>query len=453
MNDRERGRKRYAVVGTGGRAAMFIRAITTTYAEHAELVGLCDLSQTRMDYWNQRITQEFESAPAPTFPASDFDRMVREQKPEAVIVTTVDANHHQYIIRALELGCDVITEKPMTVDAEKAKAIFDAVDRTGGKVTVTFNYRYSPHATKLREVIRDGLIGRPLLVDFMWTLDTSHGADYFRRWHREKDKSGGLLVHKATHHFDLVNFWVNSFPKTVFAMGDLKFYGRENARERGEERPYTRYTGVPEAKDDPFALDLKDGEGLEGLYLNAEKDSGYVRDRNVFGDNITIEDTMGVLATYRNGVQLNYSLVAYSPWEGFRVAITGTKGRVELYDRHGSHVIKGQSDDELALAQAKQHVQEMTLFPMFGVPQKLDVPVAKGAHGGGDARILDQLFAPNPEPDPFNRGATHIDGAASILMGVAANRSLETGRAVDVDELLTIPDRVPAEPVAMGAAG
>ena len=64
-------------------------------------------------------------------------------------------------------------------------------------------------------------------------LDTSHGADYFRRWHREKDKSGGLLVHKSTHHFDLVNWWLASSPKTVFAMGGLRFYGRENAEGRG----------------------------------------------------------------------------------------------------------------------------------------------------------------------------------------------------------------------------
>ncbi|MEX0746097.1 MAG: Gfo/Idh/MocA family oxidoreductase [Phycisphaeraceae bacterium] len=445
-------RKRYAIVGTGGRSAMFINAIGKTHREHAELVGLCDVSQVRMDYWNRHIIGEFGDASVPTYHADDFDRMVREQKPDAVIVTTVDGVHHRYIIRALELGCEVVTEKPMTIDEKKASAIFGAIERTGGKVTVTFNYRYAPHTTKLREVVMQGMIGQPLLVDFMWTLDTSHGADYFRRWHREKEHSGGLLVHKATHHFDLVNFWIDSVPRTVFAMGSLKFYGRENARARGEERPYDRYTGEPAAKDDPFALDLKSRKNLEGLYLDAESDSGYLRDRNVFGDGITIEDTMGVLATYRNGVQLNYSLVACSPWEGFRVAITGTKGRVELYDRHGSHIIAGQSDDELAAEQAKQHVQEMTYFPMFGVPQKLEIPKAAGGHGGGDARILDQIFLPDPPPDPYRRRATHVDGAASIMLGVAANRSIETGQAVQVDDLLVIPERPDVEPASAGAA-
>jgi predicted dehydrogenase len=63
-----------------------------------------------------------------------------------------------------------------------------------------------PLASKVRELMMQGIVGRPLSVSFSWMLDTSHGADYFRRWHREKDKSGGLLVHKATHHFDIINW-------------------------------------------------------------------------------------------------------------------------------------------------------------------------------------------------------------------------------------------------------
>src|SRR5258708_16634536 len=112
--------------------------------------------------------------------------MIVETKPDVVIVTTIDATHHIYITRAMELGCDVISEKPMTVDAEKTRLIFDTIERTGKSLRVTFNYRYAPAYTKLREIVMQGTIGRPQLVDFAWMLDTSHGADYFRRWHREK---------------------------------------------------------------------------------------------------------------------------------------------------------------------------------------------------------------------------------------------------------------------------
>jgi predicted dehydrogenase len=247
-------RKRYAIVGTGGRAGMFVNAVTQTYREVAELVALCDLSQTRMNWYNQKLADELDMAPRPTYAADQFDQMIAETKPDTVIVSTMDSTHHLYIVRAMELGCDVISEKPMTTDVDKLKAIYEAIERTGRSLRVTFNYRYAPAYTRFRQLVMEGVVGRPLLVDFSWLLDTSHGADYFRRWHREKENSGGLLVHKATHHFDLVNWWIEAYPKAVFALGNLHFYGRTNAEARGQTYSYHRYTNIPEAQNDPFAL-------------------------------------------------------------------------------------------------------------------------------------------------------------------------------------------------------
>ena len=152
----------------------------------------------------------------------------------------------------------------------------------------------------------DGAIGEIKQVHFEWLLDTSHGADYFRRWHRDKRNSGGLLVHKATHHFDLVNFWLGTRPKQVFAFGDLMFYGRENAENRGITKFYYRAHGSEYAKDDPFALHMEGSKTMENLYLNAETGDGYLRDQSVFGDGISIEDVMNVLVKYENGAIMSY---------------------------------------------------------------------------------------------------------------------------------------------------
>jgi predicted dehydrogenase len=452
-------RKRYAIVGTGGRAVLYTDAIAGQFKDSAQLVAMCDLSPTRMTWHNRHLQDELKSAPIPTFTADAFEQMVRQAHPETVIVCTRDDTHDEYIIRAMQLGCDVICEKPMTINAAKARAILDAVKRTGRKLRITFNYRYAPLVTKVKQLLQEGSIGRPTAVDFSWVLDTSHGADYFRRWHREKDKSGGLLVHKASHHFDLVNWWLDSWPHIVFAMGDLKFYGRRNAEGRGEtERTtYTRYTGNEQARADPFSLFLDDrsygGAALKQLYLDAERDSGYLRDRNVFGDTpqmpITIEDTMAITARFRSGVILSYSLLAYSPWEGFRVAITGTKGRLEIYDKHGSHIIAGQSDADLAAAQTKGAEQSLRLFPMFHPPQEIEVPSGEGGHGGADPRMLQDIFAPGSAPDPFGRAASHEDGAAAVALGIAANESIRTGLPVMVNELIPLPATKPPSAVLM----
>jgi predicted dehydrogenase len=425
-------RKRYAQVGTGGRAAFYYEAIAGTYRETSEMVAFCDVNPTRMAYANQAITR-LGAAPVPTFTSDRFDEMVRTTKPDTVIVTSIDRTHHRYIIRAMELGCDVISEKPMTVDEVKCQQIIDAIARTGRKLRVTFNYRYSPHATKIRELLRDGAIGTVHQVHFEWVLDTSHGADYFRRWHRDKRNSGGLLVHKATHHFDLVNFWIASRPKTVFAFGDLAFYGRENAELRGVTRFYSRVHGSPQAEGDPFALHLDRHPALKALYLDAERDDGYLRDQSVFGDGISIEDTMSVLVRYASGAMMSYSLVAYSPWEGFRVDFTGSKGRLEVEIVESSYVsAAGEKSTEGAARERR-----ITLRPMFEPPRTIEIPVAAGGHGGGDPVLLNDLFG-RPVSDPFNRAASHVDGAWSILTGIAANRSIRTGMPVDVDSLVKL---------------
>ncbi len=423
---------RYALVGTGGRATMFTNPIVKRFQQDAELVGLCDINQGRLDYYQNLLVNEHKYAKVPTYLADDFDRMIKETRPDAVIVTTVDALHDKYIIRAMELGCDAVTEKPMTIDDARCRAILDAVKRTGKKLRVTFNYRWTPGATLVYKLLREGAIGEVIHADMEYLLNTSHGADYFRRWHREKDKSGGLMVHKSTHHFDLVNWWLDAVPQTVFGFGKLAFYGRQNAEKRGEKYSYDRYTGA-DVKNDPFALKLEDREGLKKLYLDNEKYDGYQRDRNVFGDNITIEDTMSVLVKYRTGATLNYSLNAYLPREGFHIAFNGTKGRLEFQEIHGSHIIAGQSEEELA--DEMKWESQCILHPMFGKARKIEIPTAQGSHGGGDPLIQEQIFSANPPEELYHRNAGHEQGAASILIGIAANKCFVTGQPVQIADL------------------
>jgi predicted dehydrogenase len=424
-------KKKYVQVGTGGRARFFYEAIAGRYQDTSEMVGFCDLSQTRMDYANKILSEKYNHPKVPTYSHLDFEKMLDETKPDFVIVTSVDRTHHDYIIRAMEKGYDVISEKPMTIDEKKAQEIIDCQKRTKRSLRVTFNYRYSPYNTKIRELIANDTIGDVFSIHFEWLLNTKHGADYFRRWHRNKLNSGGLLVHKSTHHFDLVNFWINSSPETVFAFGDLNFYGMNNAEKRGIKDFYPRYYGHEEAKNDPFAIDLESSEELREIYLNAEKDSGYIRDRNVFSDEVSIEDTLGVTAKYKNDTILTYSLNAYMPWEGFSVALNGSKGRIEMNIVESSYINSGGDKEN----EGRLEGSKIVVYPMFGEPYEVKLQTIEGGHGGGDTVLLNDLFG-TPVADPWNRAASHVDGALSILTGVAANKSIASGQAIKLDELV-----------------
>jgi len=423
-------KKRYAQVGTGGRAMFFYCAVADTYKETSELVGFCDVNQTRMDYANSCL-ERLGAEKVPTYKHYEFDKMIEETKPDTVIVTSVDRTHDQYIIRAMELGCNVITEKPMTIDEKRAQAIIDTQKRTGKEVRVSFNYRYAPHNTKVRELILDGVIGDVFSVHFEWFLNTIHGADYYRRWHRNKENSGGLLVHKSTHHFDLVNFWLGTQPETVFAMGGLNFYGRTNAERRGVKDFYYRCHGSEIAKQDPFYLDMESSPDMKALYLDAEHEDGYIRDKSVFSEEISIEDTMGVMVRYKNKAIMTYSLNSYIPKEGFRVVFNGSKGRMELDVLEQSYVNSG--GDKAQEGATAYH--KITIFPMFAAPYEVSIEEADGGHGGGDPVLLNDIFGV-PKEDKFHRAANQVDGAMSILTGVAANKSIVSGLPVKIDDLV-----------------
>jgi predicted dehydrogenase len=434
-------RRRYAVVGLGARAQTFVTALAGPYADRAELTGFCDPNQSRMAVHNRWLAEKFGLAAIPQYDAADFARMLVEQRIDAVVVTSMDRTHDDYIVAALEAGLDVITEKPMTMDPVRCRRILAAAEKARGSVRVAFNYRYNPVHEKVREVLASGAIGEIGSVHFEWLLDVRHGADYFRRWHRDKANAGGLMVHKATHHFDLVNWWIGAEPVSVYADGKLFFYGEVNGKKRGLARDYERADGAAAAADDPFAIKLSASSQLRELYLEAEHEDGYHRDQNVFAPGITIEDDMAVLVRYSTGASLSYHLTAYSPWEGYRIAFNGSAGRLELLVRENTFATPPEDQQYATAVQhgdAKPGETEalLTLHPLWEPPQTLLHGELGQGHGGGDERLLESLFG-DPAGDPLGRSANHHDGARSLLVGLAANRSFETGQVVHVSTLLS----------------
>ncbi|MEY4487870.1 MAG: putative oxidoreductase YteT precursor [Verrucomicrobiota bacterium] len=437
-------RTRYAFVGTGSRAVSFIEPMASLYRDAVELVAFCDSSPARMAHYNELLTGALSHPAVPAYPPERFDELLRVHRPDAVFVCSTDATHADYIVRALDAGCDVVTEKPLAIDAAQCRAILDAVARTGRRVRVAFNYRWAPFRTKVKELIASGVIGRVRSVNLEYLLDTSHGADYFRRWHAHADQSGTLLVHKATHHFDLVNWWLDAIPAQVFAYGDLAFYGRENALARGDAAlaAYPRYTGEPAAKNDPFRLDLSESEPFRKLYLAGEADSGYIRDRNVFRPDIDGYDQMSLNVRYRTGETLTYSLTCYSPREGMRVCFNGERGRIEYHEFIGSHMNRGVRTGEFKIEDGPGSEPEgewIKVFPHFKSGYVVPMPPATGAHGGADEILCRSFFARDASSaDPLARFAGHEQGAASILVGIAARESIRSNRPVNLLDLVPL---------------
>lgn len=180
------------------------------------------------------------------------------------------------------------------------------------------------------------------------------------------------------------------------------------------------------------------------LYVENESFDGYHRDQCVFSDQIDIEDNLHVLVDYRSGAKLSYSLHAFMPWEGYTVAFNGTRGRLE----HTCQETVYMSGDGSVPGRMVPEGTSIRIYPQFQEGYSVPIWPSEGGHGGGDPVLLRDVFSTERQPDPYLRAADERAGAWSILTGISANRSMEWGRPVRVDELvpdLALPD-YPAMP-------
>jgi len=419
----------YAIVGLGGRSKMYWEAISQKYSANNQIIALCDRNAGRLGLVAKVLS--ISTRCPRLYSEKDFDQMIKENRPNTVIVVCTDLFHDDYICRAMELGCDVITEKPMTIDPAKTQRIIDTQKKTGRRVRVTFNYRYSPPRSQVKELLMSGVIGDVLSVDFQWLLDTYHGADYFRRWHRNKSNSGGLLVHKSTHHFDLVNWWLSAIPEEVVATGKRRFAIPQTAQRLGLANPGKRCTDCAEKSKCPFYLDLSGNDELNALYRQQESLDGYFRDKCIFSSEIDIEDSMQVLVNYNTGVSLKYSLSCFTPWEGYNIQFNGTKGRLE-HKCEESVYINGDGTVPGALKKEGTYIR---IYPTREAAYEVPIWTGTGGHGGGDDVLLKDLFG-DKELDKYLRAADHRSGAYSILCGIAANQSIASGGWVKIKDLV-----------------
>lgn len=421
---------RLALVGTGARgSSLWGVGIVKSFAEVTEFVGLSDINPGRLEYVKNLL-----KLTCPSFP--DFEQMLRETKPDYVIVTTVDSTHDEFIIKALNMGVHVITEKPMTTDEVKCKRILEAEKQSGKKVIVAFNYRHSVHAMQLKELLAKNRIGKITSVDFNWYLNVHHGADYFRRWHGRMDKGGSLWVHKSTHHFDLLNWWLNSEPVEVSAYGALEHYGKNNAF-RG-----TKCRGCEHKDKCKFYWDITQNERQVGMYVNNEHHDGYIKDGCVWSNDIDIYDKMSAQILYANGVTVNYSLTTYSPYEGWQIAFNGMNGRLETWedipylqktpeDQANRHAAEMSNADDAVPGEFR----EIMVMDNFAKTYEIyTTPKIKGGHGGGDIRMQRRIFV-DKEDNPHHVMAGTREGAMSILIGIAARKSIQLKRPVKISEL------------------
>ncbi|MEV0309979.1 Gfo/Idh/MocA family protein [Nonomuraea fuscirosea] len=421
--------KRYVVCGLSNRG---LASFVLPLLDHGDTVaGVVDPDRARVESFNDSVLPEGHER-LPWYAPDDFDRMVDELAPDTVIVASPDHTHAGYIVAALARDLDVISEKPMVTTAADAVRVLNAERDSKGSVLVTHNMRYIPRHRQIKRLIQNGRLGRITHVALDYHVDVRHGGSYFQRWNRVRALSGGLSVHKGCHHLDLVSWWIDAAPEQVFAYGALNYYG-PGSPHRPRDAAGVPYTGADLYERDPYyraqagsgAFAFAEPGGVRtGLYGLAYEHQ-YPTDTYLYDDEIDIEDTYSALVRYDSGASLAYSLDFSSPWEGYRVLISGTHGQIE--SRHG------RTPDGTPLPGS----DTFTFSPLFGEPETIEVIVREGGHEGADPLQRSDLFGePAPESLRDNLLADARQGALAVATGEAIWRSAVEARPIDIAELL-----------------
>ena len=425
-------KKRYAVCGVSGRAlAMYISSILDEFRETAEVVGLLDIDPFRFEFAKGKYPQLKD---VPCYMPADCDRMIAETRPDALLVVCKDCHHVDYILKGLEHDLDVICEKPLCTNMEDVVKVIRAEKKSKGRIIATFNYRYAPIHRKLREMLIAKKVGRITHVDLNWYVDIRHGASYFNRWNRMRKNSGSLSIHKASHHFDLVNWWIDGTPETIHAFGALNHFGPNgpfnpskkdgrrcsNCTEKSKCAYIRRWSSRTNQQAAATETHMAELLGVDDKY----SPEIYCPDRCIFDSEIDIHDTIVANVRYTNGALLNYSANFSTPWEGYRLAINGTHGRIECEEWGGVGVT--------SFPMENGGRRYLDYYPIFGSRERHWVADSVGGHGGGDSVIREDIFLGVDPERPYKILADSHDALRSIAIGDSVWHSIKEERIVDL---------------------
>lgn len=440
-------RRRYALIGASNRGvasfakpligvaggtdgALGYGASADDFSGVAQLVAVLDIDRVRAEAFVRTLVPA-GYPPVAVYGPDDFGEMVSATRPDAVVIASPDHTHAAYIRAALTAGVDVITEKPMVATAAEAVEVLAAERASTATIRVTHNFRYPARHRRIKQLLLEGAIGRPLHVDLSYYVDTRHGASYFLRWNRTRAASGGLTIHKSTHHLDLVAWWLGADPVRVYAVGGRDFYGPDSPH-----RPVGAATPAEVRQQDPYhraqagsgTFPEPTGRARTGLFgLPYEVQYPASREMTLYDDEIDIEDHVAALITYRSGATASYAVQFSAPWEGYRLTITGTHGSIEAF--------VGRTPDGEQLPGSG----ELVLRPLFEPARPIEVPVAAGGHDGADPLMRRDLFmGPDEESLALGLMADARQGALAVATGEAIWRSAQAGQPIEIADLLPV---------------
>ena len=222
---------KFAIMGLGGRGSTYAHFVKY-YG--SELVAVCDPDE------NKRELAASYGMPKENFFTTEDEFFSKGKIADALVIATLDSLHYRQTMRALELGYDVLLEKPIAMTLKECEDIRDLATKLNRKVVVCHVLRYSPVYNKVKEILDSGAIGEIVCLELTEKIAYYHYAhSYCRGNWRNTDISAPLILSKNCHDTDMIAWLIGKKCLAVNSFGSLKHFKEEYAPEGSTTHCYT----------------------------------------------------------------------------------------------------------------------------------------------------------------------------------------------------------------------
>lgn len=382
-----------AVIGAGARGLWVLGHEFIRRREDVRVLGFCDPDPSlrgKVDWVISDMAEKGTPLDYDILTTDDYRELLAIDGLDFVLLATPNHLHADYAEAVCEAGLGLLIEKPLAINVRDLNRIVAAERRSGVKVFVGFCMRYNRMFAKAKELIRSGVVGRPRLVSFQDYYALGRG--YFRGRNRFERFSGGLLVEKACHSFDLIAWLLEATPVRVSCFGRLSvFTPREGAGETCSRCPLA-----------------------ESCYDYLEKRPGGPEPLCVYNSEKDVDDTDAVLIDYDTGTLASYVECFYSPTVERRFSIVGEEGEL-------------MGSEERGLIEYRRLGGERW--------ERLDIEYNPGGHRGADPLMVTAAIEYFRGEVDEGAAVGSEAGRLAVLTALAAQRSAKEGRVVTIEEV------------------
>ena len=426
MADRKKGKLEIACIGAGC-SGVGQMALLEKFAPGC-CVAFCDLNRELFDFFADGFMGKGDSATANDFKTdganlrtnfrdlpfyTDVDEMFAKEDIKTVIIATHCESHAEMVEKCVKYGVNILLEKPVAIAEEDVEQIWGFLKDYPKISTVNFTMRGAPVSVAAKRHVQRGDIGK--VVSVQYVNNVHYGDYYFRRWMRTKKKIGTLFLQKATHDLDIVNSIIGLRPVRIAAFGSRLVYGGD--------MPNDLTCDTCEEK-------MNCSMSVHRCLLDAARPLTREDERKcVYAKEIDIDDNQVMIIQYEGGVTASYSQSFNAPSQGGRRGGTfiGTEGILNL-EYYGDYIEN--SKNEIIIGNSQIDITQFNAKPGTKIHEVYDW-AGQGHFDGNEFGMLGKLDLLKGKSSDV--AGTIEEGYISAKMCLAAQKSIETGKVVNLD--------------------